>query len=321
MATQVNTRTSNNVSPNPTGNAAAFVDTGAIAGAIVRLPDPVSLEQQAKYKQQGLTVTSNNRSIIPRDSAGNIILKENSETNPVLIIEPVATKITTNSILRVIETRFQYFSFPAAVRVNDTEPIILDISDIDTDLGLAVDDVIFARYKPSEDRKVLGLVPGSSANYDGTAEFGSGILMDEIEAGNLQKNTNTYYITPAIKNSGADLRFRVKINHRFDIIPERFWTAQSVVTFAIAKSGPNDPLQRGYTGKVRISMGNWNVRDTLIDVVIRNSEFNIGDNFGITAGADFTNPDDLYFHTINSEQTYWAITDASKNVDEWNQEI
>jgi len=36
-------------------------------------PDPVSLAQQAKYKQQGLTVTSNNTSIITRDSAGNII--------------------------------------------------------------------------------------------------------------------------------------------------------------------------------------------------------------------------------------------------------
>ena len=78
-------------------------------------PDPVSLDQQSKYKQQGLTVTSNNTSIIPRNSAGNIILQENSETNPLLIIEPVTTKITTNSILRLIETRFQYYSFPASV--------------------------------------------------------------------------------------------------------------------------------------------------------------------------------------------------------------
>jgi hypothetical protein len=27
------------------------------------------------------------------------------------------------------------------------------------------------------------------------------------------------------------------------------------------------------------------------------------------------------FHTINAIQTYWVITDASRNVDEWNQEI
>ena len=79
-------------------------------------PDPVLLAQQAKYKQRGLTVTSNNTSIIPRDSAGNIILQENSETNPLLIIEPVTTKITTKSILRVIETRFQYYNFPVSVR-------------------------------------------------------------------------------------------------------------------------------------------------------------------------------------------------------------
>jgi hypothetical protein len=60
-----------------------------------------------------------------------------------------------------------------------------------------------------------------------------------------------------------------------------------------------------------------NVRSTIFDVVIQNAEFEIGDNFGIGI-ATVSAPGS---HTINSEQTYWVVTDASKNVDEWNQEI
>jgi hypothetical protein len=31
--------------------------------------------------------------------------------------------------------------------------------------------------------------------------------------------------------------------------------------------------------------------------------------------------DDSNYHTINAVTSYWVITDASKNVDKWNQEI
>lgn len=297
-------------------------------------PDPVSLAQQAKYKQQGLTVTSNNTSIIPRDTAGNIILQENSETNPILIIEPVTTKITTNSILRVIETRFQYYSFPASIIA------VATAADLNVDFTLDSDtDLIFARYKPSENSTVAApsLTP-------------SGILMDEIESGGAQKNTNVYYINKEIKNSGKDLRFRVKINHRYDGINDGY------ALFTITKQGPNFDLERNYkpgyidnggplpgdtwhTKPLFYTHGNFqsdtviqwqgeddiesanaemkrlNVRSTIFDVVIQNSEFAIGDNFGIAIATVGTG------HTINSEQSYWVITDASKNVDEWNQEI
>ena len=64
-----------------------------------KLLDPVKLQQVVKY-QGNLTVTSNDTNIIPRDEAGNIALQENSETNPLLIIEPVATKINLNSVLK-----------------------------------------------------------------------------------------------------------------------------------------------------------------------------------------------------------------------------
>ena len=78
------------------------------------IPDPVQLQMQSKYKTAGLTVTSNNTSIIPRDAAGNIILAENQQ-NPLLVIEPVATKITTDSVLKVLDTRFNYYKFPVTI--------------------------------------------------------------------------------------------------------------------------------------------------------------------------------------------------------------
>lgn len=266
-------------------------------------PDPVLLAQQAKYKQQGLTVTSNNTSIIPRDSVGNIILQENSETNPLLIIEPVTTKITTNSILRVIETRFQYYSFPASVIAAAVA------TDLNIDLNMADNDPIFARYKPSADLII------NTGDY-------SGILMDEVEAGNLQKNTNTYYITKEIKNSGKDLRLRGKINHRFDIGS----TSNSGLTdekgtafFSIIKQGPNFDLDRSWIEIGGGEIGQYNIQNLFFDQIILNNDFEIGDNFSI--GALAGQREEFKFHTINSEQTYWVITDASKNVDEWNQEI
>jgi hypothetical protein len=80
------------------------------------LLDPVPLRQQAKYKTGGLTVTSNNTSIIPRDGAGNIILRENEQNNPLLIIEPVDTTILLESVLKVLDTRFEYFKFPVSTK-------------------------------------------------------------------------------------------------------------------------------------------------------------------------------------------------------------
>jgi hypothetical protein len=52
-----------------------------------------------------------------------------------------------------------------------------------------------------------------------------------------------------------------------------------------------------------------------IDEIIPNSQFEIGDTFGIGGYSG------QLTHNIIAEQTYWVITDASKNVDLWNQTI
>jgi hypothetical protein len=101
--------------------------------------DPINADQQARYKSEGLTYISNNISIIPRDSAGNISLEENSNSNPLLIIDPVTELITTKSALRVLDTRFQYYKFPVTIRPGaDVEDLVVDL-DFESD-------TIAARY-------------------------------------------------------------------------------------------------------------------------------------------------------------------------------
>lgn len=260
-----------------------------------RLNDPVAGNQQAKYLTRGLTYISNNTSIIPRDSAGNIILNESATDNPLLIIDPVAEQITMNSALKILDTRFQYYKFPVTVNANVTEELSTDIN--------FESDIIYARYKPSENRTI-----NSGTTF-------SGILMDEVEEGLPQKNTNSYYITKEIKNSGKDLLFRIKIQHRFDNVQSSAGTAY----FSLMKSGPNYDLVRNWDDFGGGSIGQYEVKTEYYERIVRNSEFEIGDNFNIGALAGQDN--DNEYHTINSEQSYWVITDASKNVDEWNQPI
>ena len=146
--------------------------------------DPRILETQVKYQKNGLNYKSNNISVVPRNNAGAIKLQDEEDNNPLLIIEPTSTKVLTKSILKVIDTQFNYFKFPANTRIIGTDNVDLDL---DLDLSGPAQDLIYARYKPSENRKIL-----SGAK--------SGILIDELEEGQLQKRPNKYYILKKLKN-------------------------------------------------------------------------------------------------------------------------
>jgi hypothetical protein len=280
-------------------------DTNSIPASLVpRRLDPVELEKQSKYRSQGLTYVSNNDSIIPRDDAGNIAMTEDSDNNPLLIIDPVAEKVTTKSLLKVLNTRFEYYKFPVQVRTSGSV-------ELNVDLNLDQDPV-YARYKPSEDRFIL------------VSNQPSGILLDEVVEGLPQNKTNAYYISKELKNSGVDLRIRVKVSHNF-IGTGDFGTCY----FTLTKAGPNFPLDRYYRpvqnrevpGFETYSNGDGTInrgetQELFFEEIIRNSEFEIGDAFSIAAVAGQPNE-----HTILADQTYMVVTDASKRVDEWNQPI
>lgn len=180
----------------------------------------------AFYLQNGLTAVSNNTAIMPRDSAGNIIITENDINNPLLIIEPTARQIDKRSFLNTVQTRFQYFSFPALVYTTGSfEPVPINLDDI-------LIDPIYARYKPTESRRIQITTP-------------SGILMDELVDGNPTQKINRYFITKQIKQTGANLRFRIKLQHRFDT-PDS--AEVGTAFFYIAKTTTQDGINRTYLG-------------------------------------------------------------------------
>lgn len=277
--------------------------------------DAIDIDRQVKYQIDGLTRISNNQSVVPRDANGNISLEENVTTNPLLIIEPMTTKITTKSMLRVLDTQFNYYSFPVSIEFDDAS------IDLDLNVDLQLPDPVFARYRPSENRVIL-----ADPDY-------SGILMDEVQEGLSQQSTNTYTISKDIKNSGVDLRFRIKLQHRYDAPTPVFGSTVEdgdifgTAFFSLIRASEQG-LERDYRTfentsesipTIPGSIYRYEVQDLEIDIVIPNSEFEIGDRFGIGAKAGQNNATE--FHTINALQSYWVITDASKNVDLWNQEI
>ena len=265
------------------------------------------------YQSKGVTYRSNDPAVVQRDEAGNVILLE-GEQNQLLRIEPISTNITTTSMLKILDTQFTYFKFPTSYPIETT----LDL-DLDTNIELDTVDNVYARYRPSEARRIL------SSTATPNAEKFSGILMDFVEDGVTQKSTNQYFITKEIKDSGIDLRFRIKIEHRFDNNQNGYGTAY----FSILKNSPITGLSRLFKGPFANnsissptnfgSIFRDEVQTLNLDLIIRNDEFEIGDYFQIGAFAG-QNTDSEY-HTINPVQSYWVITDASKNVDEWNQEI
>lgn len=249
------------------------------------------------YLDNGLNYTSENPNIIARDQAGNYII--DADTNQLLIIDTIEARYKKRSVIRAVNTAFSYFTFPV-----QTEPVELEeleLPDIDIDF-----DPTYALYQPT-----------ANITVPSAAEF-TGIDMGKVLDGLPQTKPNSYTISKAVKNSGVDLRFRIKINHRYD------GTGTSTIAFSIAKVGLNFPLDREWVpqfaptipGNGWSVMNQYNVSDTFAEIVIENSEFEVGDSFQITANCENSNQ-----HTITATQTYWSITDASKNVDEWNQPI
>jgi hypothetical protein len=270
---------------------------------LVKIPlvkiDSIDVGKQLNYQTNGLTVISNNINIVPRDTAGNVMLREDATDNPLLIIEPTTKKITTKSILRVIDTQFKYFKFPV------TPTIIDESEDLNLDFNLD-QDIVYARYKPSEDRRI-----NKGSLY-------SGILMDDVEDGLPQKNTNAYYITKEIKNSGKDLQIRIALQHRYDTFVDN---ETSDVLFSLIKTNVDTGIDRTYRlyPEDNKAMSQYQVKTLLVDDILLNSEFAIGDTFLI--GAVCEHNEEFKYHTINAVTSYWVTTDNSKNVDEWNQEI
>ena len=184
-----------------------------------RLLDPVTAEQQARYSRLGLNYISNNTAVVPRDEAGNITLNENSKKNPLLIIDSSAEQIATKSVLRVLNTRFQYYSFPTELAANDTD------LNLDVDLNLDSDTITTELKIPvatDEQGQPIG-VTKINTTYDSIWYYGeesenSAAGFRQLQfTGGSQPVVNGYTITKDIlstlRNSNRTLRFVINTQY------------------------------------------------------------------------------------------------------------
>ncbi len=91
------------------------------------LSDP---EIFSEYTTNGMTYRSDDNNIIPRDSAGSIVIEPTSNKN-ILVIEPIVKRITNNSFLKVYNTAFQYYKFPVATIETGNAELTVNIDNLD----------------------------------------------------------------------------------------------------------------------------------------------------------------------------------------------
>lgn len=168
-----------------------------------KLFDAVALEQQTKYYKEGLDYISNDNDIITRDDVGNIVLIEDAENNPKLLINAVTEQISTKSVLRVINTRFQYYKFPVQT-ISENLNLDLDLDfnlelDLQNQLAANSIPVLPTEYKPAVDEQV------TKSNTYIPLNFNS------VIKGQPQINPGAFTITQAILDLDVDIQLSVKI--------------------------------------------------------------------------------------------------------------
>lgn len=259
-------------------------------------------ELTAEYQVNGLTYKSNNQSVVTRDDAGNVQI--DNTISDLLIIEPVTEFITLDSALRVIDTQFNYYSFPVTT-IQQLDTSSFDFNET-LDLPVNEEDIIYAMYQPEGTISI----PAASDK--------TGIDMSRVLKGSAQLYKNKYYITDDIKNSGKNLRIRFKITHK------NTGSTTGTCYWFINKEGFGG-LSRGWKGEFTsltsdnastpgvINAGN--TKSVFVDIIILNSEIAAGDKLNISVSTGQGG------HQILGESSYWSITDASKNVDIWNNNI
>ena len=307
------------------------------------------------YQLNGITAMSNEPAVNKRNAESGHLIIDASSSN-MLTIESVTYAYNKQSVNDILDTQFNYFKFPVQVVYSPIDNDVDIAYKLESPAELEKPDPIYARYKPSEDKRIAAGGPYKI------------VSMGEIEEGLMQKRPNQYYITKEIKNSGKDLRFRIVLEHRYDS-----YDAKSVsgVFFSLMKTSVANGLntefipfyEQSEPGLNWWDMKQYQVKKLKTDNVILNRDFEIGDTFSIGSFANdngywYANPDTdgipadssanvagpknfwgnrkttftrdrdgssfsdaSNYHTINAATSYWVITDASKNVDKWNQEI
>ena len=143
--------------------------------------------KNATYQVNGLAYASNIATVNKRDEAGNLIYQE-GESNPALIIEPVTENLVTASVIKVVNTQFSYFKFPARTTIEAEEDFDLGIdpNDFIVNLEELQQDVFPTQYRPTLDQ----VIPKSTTFQ--TLEFST------VVSGQAQTQTNSFSVTQKV---------------------------------------------------------------------------------------------------------------------------
>jgi hypothetical protein len=172
------------------------------------LLDPIALQQTSKYIKDGLTVVSNNTDIIPRDVNGNIVVQSGSY----MVIEPNSFNFDSKPMLDILDTRFNYFSFPVQITSN---PIDVDVSfDFDNiSANYIIPVPTDSQGQPQNLQRIDLSYTGSNWYYGDRPSNGG---LKELQfTGGIQENVNSYTITEDVLNTltqqNKTLKFTIQI--------------------------------------------------------------------------------------------------------------
>tara|TARA_R100000951_G_scaffold50493_1_gene42638 strand:+ start:8061 stop:9107 length:1047 start_codon:yes stop_codon:yes gene_type:complete len=210
---------------NPKGNYKGSIKASGIQKQVV-LPDGLEQQIQQPYIQKGLTYKSNNKFVMNRDDAGNIILdpgSNNTATIQNLIIEPSIERILNKSVVEVFDTQFNYFKFPAKSKSDGSN---LGFDDLNLDIENQTVDLISGHYVAPEQEgtggypSVMRKLPTSySSTWDG--RYGpQRVLFTTAQNGPSQVTPGTFTLLPdmieQVKSSNNVVKFTVILNCRRD---------------------------------------------------------------------------------------------------------
>ena len=124
------------------------------------MSDSVSLRQDSFYDEKGITALSNNNTVVPRNTGGNVLVQT---TSSLLIIEAITTNVLAEAVLPLLNTQFNYFKFPARTAVVDeTLDLDLDLNlDLESELETLSETIttpttptLPSEYKPGSDQRI-----------------------------------------------------------------------------------------------------------------------------------------------------------------------
>ena len=155
MANPYGSNNKSNLKPGgQTKQNVAIVNPNALQIVSSNLPDGLDQSIQQPYVQNGLTYLSNNKNVMQRDPAGNVVLATENviiKSGPRagqrmtprylqnLIIEPSIEQITNSSFVEVTNTQFNYFKFPAKAK-SSGDSFSFDNLDLDVDVTIDSED-------------------------------------------------------------------------------------------------------------------------------------------------------------------------------------